>query len=180
MEKIRRVKIGTHVSRIESSRKAASVRWSKHKSNYAPAMRSDANREQRTITEKKEDSPPTPSHALPDYDPTDLVAWLVQEYPQHRQRGPWQYALADLIDQDHAANRPAGYSEALIRAGLPRFQRSQQWRDGKVENLERWLREKLFIHPPPEHEGEHSKPSPPPETVDEYMARKARERGQTT
>jgi hypothetical protein len=117
---------------------------------------------------KKEESPPTPSP--PNYDPSDLIAWLVKEYPDHRQRGPWQHALCELIDQDHAAQRPAGYTETLIRANLPRFKLSQQWRDGKIENLGKWLApaDRIFMHPPPEHEGTEPRRASTAEMLADY------------
>jgi hypothetical protein len=90
---------------------------------------------------------------LPAYDPSELTAWLVINYPAHRQRGPWQSALAERIGQDYAAQRDPAQTETLIRKGLVAFKRSQQWRDGKIENLAKWLEEGLFVSPPPEHEG---------------------------
>ena len=91
---------------------------------------------------------------MPDYDPLELVAWLIEHYPKHRQRGPWQFAIAEFIQQDYIQNRDPLDTEQAIRAGLAAFQRSQQWREGKIENLAKWLSERLFLSPPPEHEGQ--------------------------
>lgn len=172
METIRRLKIGSYEVRSEKARKSVSVRWQKHKASNTTVIRTDTNREQRTENKNIEEKNPLPPS--PDYDPSELVAWLVKEYPAHRQRGPWQHALSELIEQDHAAQRPAGYTETLIRANLPRFKLSQQWRDGKIENLANWLKPEIFMHPPPEHEGEQ-KSNPEPVNVSEIM-RQRRER----
>jgi hypothetical protein len=170
MEQIRGVKIGLHSVCIDNKKKAANVRWSNERRKHARALQTDAN--DRTIERKNEEDPPTP-HS--DFRIDELAIWLIREYPEHRQRGPWQNELVELVDQDHAANRPAGYSETLIRAGLPRFKVSQQWRDGKIENLAKWLHEKLFMHPPPEREGNGLDVSSQPANVAEVM-RQRRER----